>query len=69
MKAERNPHYRGDQLAGQYLAVAVAISIFELESGASLATTVGVLVEVPMMLMLVRIANNTRRYFPQTQNS
>ena len=47
------------------LAVAVAISLFGLESGAALATTVGVLVEVPVMLMLVRIANNTRRWFPQ----
>jgi len=47
------------------LAVAVAISLFGLESGAALATTVGVLVEVPVMLMLVRIANNTRKYFPQ----
>lgn len=51
------------------LAVAVAISLFGLESGAALATTVGVLVEVPVMLMLVRIANNTRKYFPQPQNS
>jgi ACR3 family arsenite transporter len=47
------------------LAVAVAISLFGLESGAALATTVGVLVEVPVMLMLVRIANNTRRWFPK----
>lgn len=45
------------------LAVAVAISLFGLESGAALATVVGVLVEVPVMLMLVRIANNTRNYF------
>lgn len=45
------------------LAVAVAISIFGLSSGAALATVVGVLVEVPVMLMLVRIANNTRSYF------
>ena len=51
------------------LAVTVAISLFGLESGAALATTVGVLVEVPVMLMLVRIANNTRKYFPQPQNS
>lgn len=48
------------------LAVAVAISLFGLQSGAALATVVGVLVEVPVMLMLVRIANNTRRYFKQT---
>ena len=49
------------------LAVAVAISLFGLQSGAALATVVGVLVEVPVMLMLVRIANNTRRWFPATQ--
>jgi len=45
------------------LAVAVAISLFGLQSGAALATVVGVLVEVPVMLMLVRIANNTREWF------
>lgn len=39
------------------LAVAVAISLFGLQSGAALVTVVGVLVEVPVMLMLVRIAN------------
>lgn len=39
------------------LAVAVAISLFGLNSGAALATVVGVLVEVPVILMLVRIAN------------
>ena len=49
------------------LAVAVAISLFGLQSGAVLATVVGVLVEVPVMLMLVRIANNTRRWFPATK--
>ena len=45
------------------LAVAVAISLFGLQSGAALATVVGVLVEVPVMLTLVRIANNTRHWF------
>ena len=45
------------------LAVAVAIALFGLESGAALATVVGVLVEVPVMLLLVRIANNTRSWF------
>ena len=45
------------------LAVAVAISLFGLDSGAALATVVGVLVEVPVMLSLVRIANKTRGYF------
>lgn len=45
------------------LAVAVAISLFGLQSGAALATVVGVLVEVPLMLTLVKIANNTRHWF------
>ena len=45
------------------LAVAVAISLFGLHSGAALATVVGVLVEVPVMLSLVAIANRTRRHF------
>lgn len=50
------------------LSVAVAISLFGLQSGAALATVVGVLVEVPVMLMLVRIANNTRGWFPDKSN-
>ncbi len=45
------------------LSVAVAISLFGLQSGAALTTVVGVLVEVPVMLTLVRIANKTRKYF------
>ncbi|GAA0124982.1 ACR3 family arsenite efflux transporter [Clostridium sp. CTA-19] len=45
------------------LAVAVAISLFGLKSGATLATVVGVLTEVPIMLTLVKIANNTRGWF------
>ncbi|QDP02106.1 ACR3 family arsenite efflux transporter [Thalassotalea sp. PS06] len=45
------------------LAVAVAISLFGLHSGAALATVVGVLVEVPVMLSLVAIANRTRHLF------
>ncbi|XOV88660.1 MAG: ACR3 family arsenite efflux transporter [Pseudomonadota bacterium] len=45
------------------LAVAVAISLFGLESGAALATVVGVLVEVPVMLSLVALANGTRHHF------
>jgi ACR3 family arsenite transporter len=47
------------------LAVAVAISLFGLESGAALATVVGVLVEVPVMLSLVALANRTQRHFPR----
>ncbi|NMT62523.1 ACR3 family arsenite efflux transporter [Marinobacter orientalis] len=46
------------------LAVAAAIALFGLQSGAALAAVVGVLVEVPLMLMLVRIANKTRDRFP-----
>lgn len=45
------------------LAVAVSISLFGLNSGATLATVVGVLVEVPVMLILVGISNKTREYF------
>lgn len=45
------------------LAVAVAISLFGLSSGATLATVVGVLVEVPVMLLLVRIANSMEEKF------
>ncbi len=45
------------------LAVAVAISLFGLHSGAALATVVGVLVEVPVMLSLVGFANRTRHWF------
>jgi len=49
------------------LAVAVAISLFGIDSGAALATVVGVLVEVPVMLTLVKIANNTRHWFPEVK--
>lgn len=45
------------------LAVAVAISLFGLNSGAALATVVGVLVEVPVMLSLVAFANKTKTWF------
>ena len=47
------------------LAVAVAISLFGLKSGAALATVVGVLTEVPIMLALVGIANKTKGWFPK----
>lgn len=46
------------------LAVAVAIALFGTQSPVALATIVGVLVEVPVMLMLVKIANNTTQWFP-----
>jgi len=45
------------------LSVAVAISLFGLKSGAALATVVGVLTEVPIMLSLVNFSNKTRRWF------
>ena len=47
------------------LSVAVAVSLFGLSSGAALATVVGVLTEVPVMLSLVKIARATRNRFPQ----
>jgi len=46
------------------LAVAVAIGLFGLSSGAALATVVGVLIEVPVMLSLVAFSNRTRHWFP-----
>ncbi|MFT7582334.1 MAG: ACR3 family arsenite transporter [Myxococcota bacterium] len=46
------------------LAVAVAIGLFGLSSGAALATVVGVLIEVPVMLSLVAFANRTQGWFP-----
>ena len=49
------------------LAVAVAISIFGVNSGVTLATVVGLLVEVPVMLILVKISNSTRKYFKATR--
>lgn len=51
------------------LSVAVAISLFGLSSGAALATVVGVLTEVPVMLSLVAIARRTRHWFPEPNQS
>jgi ACR3 family arsenite transporter len=48
------------------LAVAVAITLFGPESGAALATVVGVLVEVPVMLSVCSACNRTRHWFPDT---
>jgi ACR3 family arsenite transporter len=45
------------------LAVAAAISLFGLESGAALATVVGVLIEVPLMLAVVRVVNRSRAWY------
>ncbi len=49
------------------LAVAVAIGLFGLHSGAALVTVVGVLVEVPVMLSLVAFANRTQHWFPTSE--
>jgi ACR3 family arsenite transporter len=45
------------------LAVAAAISLFGFESGAALATVVGVLIEVPVMLLVVKVVNSTRTWY------
>lgn len=50
------------------LAVAAAISLFGFNSGASLATVVGVLIEVPVMLLVVRIVNSTRGWYERDMN-
>jgi ACR3 family arsenite transporter len=51
------------------LAVAAAISLFGFESGAALATVVGVLIEVPVMLLVVRIVNRSRNWYEQGAHS
>lgn len=51
------------------LSVAVAVALFGTTSPAALATTVGVLTEVPVMLTLVRIANRTKNWFPSVQQT
>ncbi len=50
------------------LAVATAISLFGFDSGAALATVVGVLVEVPLMLLVVSFVNRTKHWFEETAN-
>jgi ACR3 family arsenite transporter len=45
------------------LAVAAAISLFGFESGAALATVVGVLIEVPVMLLVVRVVNRSKAWY------
>ncbi len=47
------------------VAIATSVMLFGLSSGAALATVVGVLIEVPVMLMLVKICLRTQRYFPE----
>jgi ACR3 family arsenite transporter len=53
------------------LAVAAAISLFGFDSGAALATVVGVLIEVPVMLVVVKIVNSSRSWYeaPSTENN
>jgi len=48
------------------LAVAAAISLFGFQSGAALATVVGVLIEVPVMLVVVRVVNNSKGWYQRT---
>ncbi|MFA4970808.1 MAG: arsenical-resistance protein, partial [Sulfuritalea sp.] len=45
------------------LAVAAAISLFGFESGAALATVVGVLIEVPVMLLVVKVVNSSKGWY------
>jgi ACR3 family arsenite transporter len=49
------------------LAVAAAVSLFGFHSGAALATVVGVLIEVPVMLLVVNIVNNSKGWYERTQ--
>ena len=49
------------------LAVAAAISLFGFQSGAALATVVGVLIEVPVMLLVVRVVNGSRKWYEGSQ--
>ena len=51
------------------VAIATAVVLFGLNSGAAVATVVGVLIEVPVMLMLVRICYRTRGWFPQSDSA
>lgn len=47
------------------LALAIAISLFGIQSGAALATVVGILIEIPTMLFLVHVINKTKRWYEQ----
>ena len=51
------------------LAVATAISLFGFQSGAALATVVGVLIEVPVMLLVVKIANASQGWYNETSQN
>jgi ACR3 family arsenite transporter len=51
------------------VAIATAVMLFGLSSGAALATVVGVLIEVPLMLALVKFCLRTRSWFPETQDA
>jgi ACR3 family arsenite transporter len=51
------------------LAVAAAISLFGFESGAALATVVGVLIEVPVMLLVVRVVNGSKGWYERKESA
>ena len=51
------------------LAVAAAISLFGFQSGAALATVVGVLIEVPLMLLVVRVVNQSKGWYEQNRSA
>lgn len=50
------------------VAIATAVMLFGLSSGAALATVVGVFIEVPLMLFLVRVCQRTKGWFPATES-
>jgi ACR3 family arsenite transporter len=51
------------------VAIATAVMLFGLSSGAALATVVGVLIEVPLMLFLVRVCQKTQGWFRQSESA
>ena len=62
--ARPSPSRKTVQRLCDLVAIATATMLFGLSSGAALATVVGVLIEVPVMLMLVKICLKTQRWFP-----
>ena len=51
------------------IAIAVAVTLYGIGSGAALATVIGPLLEVPLMLMLVKLGLRTRKHFPRKKRT